>query len=227
MARFYIAATVSRWQEHNIVRDLLIEAGHTITYDWTQHGDNGNLNGSSPEARARYAKLEAQAIKHADFVVALIPGGNGTNSEVGMTAVLEKPTYLHSFDASLFGPDNCINNFYWHYKAKRCTVPSLEDFAAWVIKEARPKPPDQPGFKPCSAEQAVCQHPNLVDHDRRLPLRYGSHAVERCLDCGAWRTRTEAFDQATGLYEAGPQDWWHYTDLDTEIDERLEAQKEW
>lgn len=137
MATFYIAATVTRWREHNLVRDILTEGGHEITMDWTSHGNNGSLRGQTQAAWERAAADEAEGVAGAQFFVGLLPGGFGTNGEVGMSALLKMPTFLHSTDPRLFdcGQEGLTTTFYWHPGARRYTDLSLEAFAHEVLRQ--------------------------------------------------------------------------------------------
>lgn len=145
--KFYLAATVSRWRERNLVRDILVAAGHEETCDWTAHGEGGSLRGSSQEAWAHAAEWETNGIREAEFFVGLLPGGIGTNAEVGMSSFACLPTFLHSTDPALFdcGEDGKTTTFYWHKGVRKQEVgeswtyhhytdKSLEAFAHRVVK---------------------------------------------------------------------------------------------
>ena len=133
--RFYLAATVSRWREHNIVRDILVAGGHECTCDWTLYGTNSSLRGHSPAEWALAAQRETEGIRTAQFFVGLLPGGIGTNAEVGMSSLMQIPTFLHTTDPKLFdcGPDGKTTTFYWHNQARRFQGCSIEEFAEKVL----------------------------------------------------------------------------------------------
>ena len=77
---YYIATSLSRMTAHNVVRDALKKCGHEISYDWTLHG---SVKSVSKERLREVAELELDGISKADFVVVLLPGGNGTHLELG------------------------------------------------------------------------------------------------------------------------------------------------
>jgi nucleoside 2-deoxyribosyltransferase len=88
--RFYIATGLERAAEHKELREILEEAGHTLTYDWTVHGSVQ----ASPEIWADTAANEASGVYRADVVIVLLPGGLGTHTELGMALGLRKPIIL-------------------------------------------------------------------------------------------------------------------------------------
>ena len=63
-----------------MLRDSLQTMGHEISYDWTLHG---SVKSVSKERLQQVAMLELDGILEADFVVVLLPGGNGTHLEFG------------------------------------------------------------------------------------------------------------------------------------------------
>lgn len=109
MSKFYIATSLKRMKEHNLVRDHLIQNGHEITYDWTFHGSQKY---TSLERLAEIGKLQKQAVKHADVVVVLLPGGKGTHAELGMALGFGKPILLHSETSTSFALGEEICSFY-------------------------------------------------------------------------------------------------------------------
>jgi hypothetical protein len=129
--KFYIATTTSRWRDHNLVRDKLVEMGHEVTYDWTLNGDGGSLRGASMKEWQRIGHLECQGVLDAHFIVVLLPGGKGTHAEVGAAATLGKRTYIHSPDPLRFDPgeDGCSTTFYYNRKATHHEQATLDGFA--------------------------------------------------------------------------------------------------
>lgn len=88
--KFYIATGFENKVEHNRVRDLLIEGGHEITYDWTVMEAGVT---EFPIQRA-IAKAEIQGVIDADFLIVLLPGKFGTHAELGAALALDKPVIL-------------------------------------------------------------------------------------------------------------------------------------
>jgi hypothetical protein len=109
--KYYIATSLLRIPEHNLVRDALSGCGHTLSYDWTLHG---SVQSVSIERLQEVAILELGAILEADFVVVLLPGGKGTHLELGFAMGNHKKIFLHSEDPSLFDLGPQTNAFYYH-----------------------------------------------------------------------------------------------------------------
>ena len=115
MSSFYIATSVTRHREHNIVRDFLEMHGHILTYDWTTENNGGDLRGVPLDVQARIGAEEMRGIAEADFVVVLLPGGFGTHAEIGAAYITSKPTFIHSIDPDHFSNDpdtGKVKNFY-------------------------------------------------------------------------------------------------------------------
>lgn len=109
--KFYIATSLSRVTAHHTVRDSLKQMGHEISYDWTLHG---SVKSVSKERLKEVALLELQGVSEADFIVVLLPGGNGTHLELGFALAKEKRVFLHSEDPLLFELGPQTNAFYHH-----------------------------------------------------------------------------------------------------------------
>lgn len=126
--KFYIATSLSRVAAHHVVRDVLIKSGHEISYDWTLHG---NVKSVSKERLQEVAELELLGISEADFVVVLLPGGNGTHLELGFSIARAKKIFLHTEDYIVFELGPQTNAFYHHPDITRLHCP-LADVAATV-----------------------------------------------------------------------------------------------
>ncbi|MDB4278264.1 hypothetical protein N9917_01540 [Deltaproteobacteria bacterium] len=137
MARFYIATTVSNWKNHNTVRDFLISQGHTITYDWTVNTNAGDLRGRPVPFIQEVAEGEANGIRDADFVVALLPGGFGTHAEIGMAFITKTPTFIHAFDPRFFSnhaETGKTRNFYWSKQTTHSVTEDIEQVGIAIIE---------------------------------------------------------------------------------------------
>ena len=132
MARFYIATRLSRHLEHNAVRDILVAAGHEITYDWTSHGSVKEVSG---ERLREVSEAEFDGVRRADFVVSLLRGGRGTHAELGAAAVLHKPTFLHAFPGDKLLFHNCSETCmaYWPGTTQRFIGADIVEFAKYVL----------------------------------------------------------------------------------------------
>lgn len=124
--KFYIATSLSRVTAHHIVRDTLKKLGHEISYDWTLHG---SVKSVSKERLREVALLELDGVSEADFVIVLLPGGNGTHLELGFAIAREKKVFLHTEDSSIFELGPQTNAFYHHPDITRlhCSLPEVGD----------------------------------------------------------------------------------------------------
>lgn len=117
--RYYIATSLERHLHHNALRDLLEARGHSITYDWTEHG---SVKHESQTRIAEVAHLEAMGVHHADFVVVLLPGGRGTHTELGLAIAYGKPVFVHAHDhREFFAQDDRTCAFYHHPQVAQVT----------------------------------------------------------------------------------------------------------
>jgi nucleoside 2-deoxyribosyltransferase len=126
--KYYIATSLSRKTAHNLARDALKLFGHEIVYDWTLHG---SVKSVSKERLREVSINELKGIAEADFVIALLPGGNGTHLEIGFAIASGKRVFLHSEDPALFELGPQTNAFYHHPDVNHLVCP-LVDVAAMV-----------------------------------------------------------------------------------------------
>ena len=124
--RIYIATGLENFKQHNLLRDMLVGEGITLTYDWTVHGSVQN----QPEDWAKYACLETQGVKDAHTVVAILPGGRGTHTEIGIALGMGKEVFLIGYDP--MEKHTCI--FYHHPKVLHFDS-MLEAHQALVLKK--------------------------------------------------------------------------------------------
>ncbi|EIT87070.1 group-specific protein [Fictibacillus macauensis ZFHKF-1] len=97
MPSFYIA---SGFQNKALVQQLKaqLEAhGFEHTYDWTV-----NERATTADALRAIGEAELQGVKQADFLVVLLPGGNGTHVELGIALAEGKTVYLYEADEASF-----------------------------------------------------------------------------------------------------------------------------
>lgn len=114
---FYIATKLENHREHNRLRDILIAAGHSITYDWTEHGP---VYTHGLKRVAEVADLEIKGVRDADVVIVLWPGGRGTHVELGAAIAGNKFIVLVSEVEGhhIASPETCA--FYHHNLVFRC-----------------------------------------------------------------------------------------------------------
>jgi nucleoside 2-deoxyribosyltransferase len=108
---FYIATSLSRANDHNLLRNLLIKNDYTITYDWTVHG---SVKLSTVERLADVSLKETRGVLSADIVIVLLPGGYGTHAELGMALGSGKQVLIHSNNNDVFTACDKTCAFYHH-----------------------------------------------------------------------------------------------------------------
>ncbi|HOS18922.1 MAG TPA: group-specific protein, partial [Clostridia bacterium] len=79
--RFYVASGLENKDRVKRVLDKIAARGHTISYDWTLHGD---VRGRGEEVLNTVAGNETFAVIDASCVLLLLPGGRGTHTELGL-----------------------------------------------------------------------------------------------------------------------------------------------
>lgn len=115
--KIYIASKLENYLQVQALRDALIAAGHTITYDWTLHG---SVQGQG-EARLReVAAAERNGVLQAELVIVLLPGGHGTHTELGMANALGKPVIIFSAFKEPFDEyEGATCAFYWNENVRQ------------------------------------------------------------------------------------------------------------
>jgi len=118
--RFYIATRLERAAEHRIVRDVLIAAGHEITYDWTTHGS-----------------VQCDGIARIRDVA--VAETHGTHVELGLAIAAGKDVLLHTTDAGLLDGRSGRTCAFYHHPLVRHVAGALEDAGSWLaLGDVRP-----------------------------------------------------------------------------------------
>jgi len=126
--KYYIATGLERAKTHNKVRDELKKLGHEITYDWSIHGNVKNI---SINKLKEVSFSEINAIKEADFIVILLPGGRGTHTELGASLAYNKLIFLHTSEEKLLNLGNNTCAFYHHKQIISFKCP-LDEFIKYI-----------------------------------------------------------------------------------------------
>jgi nucleoside 2-deoxyribosyltransferase len=87
--RFYIATRKDRSAQADALSEVLRAEGWQRTFAWT------GQDAAKPDEHAATAAAELEAVRVADVLVVLLPGGNGTHVEIGAALALGKPIVLH------------------------------------------------------------------------------------------------------------------------------------
>ncbi|MBB6454754.1 nucleoside 2-deoxyribosyltransferase [Salirhabdus euzebyi] len=104
---FYVASSFHNKEMVQQVVEELKFAGFLHTYDWTK-----NERASTLDELKRIGKKEREAVKNADFLVMLMPGGAGTHVELGIALGLNKRIYLYSPDHDIYDYERSCTFYY-------------------------------------------------------------------------------------------------------------------
>lgn len=125
--RFYIASSIQNRDLVRVASFLFSQNEFIPTYDWTM------IEQAATFEELRFIGDEAkQGIKDADFVVVILPAGNGSHVELGMAMALNKRIYLYSPDEEIYNMDKTIT--YYFLPEIRPFVGQIADFISFVIK---------------------------------------------------------------------------------------------
>lgn len=86
---FYIASSFRNKQHVQTLASELKRHGFNHTYDWTK-----NEKAVTFDELASIGEAELEAVKKADFLIVLLPGGKGTHIELGIAIGRDIPVYL-------------------------------------------------------------------------------------------------------------------------------------
>jgi predicted Rossmann-fold nucleotide-binding protein len=125
--KFYVASSFINIEQVRYVSGKLKSMGHIHTYDWTQ-----NERASTLEDLRQIGQLERDAVKEADFVVVILPGGKGSHIELGIALGLNKKIILYS-------PDQSIYNFtttstFYHLTEVERFIGTLDELVEFLEK---------------------------------------------------------------------------------------------
>lgn len=90
--KVYIATGLANHAQHNRVRDLLLEKGVGLTYDWTTHGPVWQ---KGKAVIKEVSVNEIEGVLNANLVIVILPGGRGTHVELGAAIAAHKPVILY------------------------------------------------------------------------------------------------------------------------------------
>ena len=124
--RFYIATGQQGASLAIRLANLFIDHNHELTYDWTAHG---NVEREGFARMSEVAFNEARAVRDAELVIVLLPGGKGTHTELGSAIATRanKRIIIWSETGCEFKTDDNTCVFYYHPSVERivCSVDEL------------------------------------------------------------------------------------------------------
>lgn len=131
--RFYIASGLENAETVRRVAEVLKAAGHTHTYDWTEHG---NVQNEGQERMTEVADLEKRGVLNADMVIVLLPGGRGTHVELGIGIGSDKDIIICAENEDLFMQDERTCAFYWG-RSVRTAIGQIDEWLREILYLSR------------------------------------------------------------------------------------------
>lgn len=128
--KFYIASKLENAARVHVLAESLKSLGWEQSYDWAKHGC---VLGDESALR-KVADKELRGVAQADIFIALLPGGRGTHTELGIALMSGCSIVLHSEQAGVFDVGNPeTRSFYWLSGVARVCCP-FPDLVWWVQK---------------------------------------------------------------------------------------------
>ena len=131
--RFYISTGIVNFERAQALSEVLKKRGHELTYDWMAHGD---IRREGDIRMSEAAFNELRAVRDAELVVVLLPGGKGTHTELGQAIATRgnKRIIVWSEHGDEFSFDERTCVFYFHPCIERVTCP-FEELMVRLDKE--------------------------------------------------------------------------------------------
>ena len=131
--RFYIASSIHNQDNVSELARVMKSRGHEHTYDWTEHGD---IRGNGERAMGEAAFNELRAVRDAELVLVLLPGGAGTHTELGVAIATRsnKRIVVWSETGEEFLDPERTCTFYYHPCVERIVCP-FEEFMRRLDRE--------------------------------------------------------------------------------------------
>lgn len=130
MSKIYVASSLENWQTIRNYIGRINKSGHTITYDWTTHGEMYEKREPmvAPSLRTAASK-ELDGVCAADYLLLVLPGGCGTHFEFGVAYSLGKQIFIIDLGSSKF------RKVSFHYLPGITRVGSLIEFIELIKKD--------------------------------------------------------------------------------------------
>ena len=128
--KYYIATSFHNKEAHKECRRLFDSMGYELTFDWTVYPFIPD-----PYVMNVVAEKEIDAVKAADFIVVLLPGGRGTHTELGAALALDKPVFIVApHPQQLLDSQGLPAPFYYHSSVQ--VVSRVENIPAKIESAA-------------------------------------------------------------------------------------------
>ncbi|WP_323708199.1 nucleoside 2-deoxyribosyltransferase [Mammaliicoccus sciuri] len=105
--KFYVAGSFGNKNVVNKLIKSLEQHGLQNTYNWTL-----NDKAINKEDLRKIGQSEAGAVKNSDILLAILPGGKGTYTEIGIAIGHNKPILLLAQNEKIFEADNAATFYF-------------------------------------------------------------------------------------------------------------------
>jgi hypothetical protein len=144
MRSFYVATGLERAEEAKALALELRALGLAPSYEWWQHG---SVQDQGPDKIREVAMAEVDGVQAADLFVALLPGGRGTHTELGVAIACSLARALNYSGSSgtilLVGPTEDASGrtcaFYLHPHVEE-RFANVGELLAWLRSWRRCNP---------------------------------------------------------------------------------------
>jgi nucleoside 2-deoxyribosyltransferase len=127
MKKFYVASSFKNKDTVRYVSNDLINKGYIQTYDWTQ-----NERASTIDDLKEIGQQERNAVLEADFIIVLLPAGEGSHIEFGIALGQGKRIYLYSQNDEV-NKFETTSTFYHLSEVEKC-IGTIDELIAAVTK---------------------------------------------------------------------------------------------
>lgn len=128
--KYYIASSFANKEIVNLTIKSLNNLGFINTYNWTL-----NEKADNTLKLKNIGIEELNAVKDADILIAILPGGKGTHIEMGIAIGFNKPVLIAYFNKELISVDNSAT--FYHVDNVKHILVTEENIVDKLVKTLR------------------------------------------------------------------------------------------
>ncbi|ATD30407.1 nucleoside 2-deoxyribosyltransferase [Macrococcoides bohemicum] len=128
--KYYIASSFANKEFVNLTIKSLNNLGFINTYNWTL-----NEKADNTLKLKNIGIEELNAVKDADILIAILPGGKGTHIEMGIAIGFNKPVLIAYFNKELISVDNSAT--FYHVDNVKHILVTEENIVDKLVKTLR------------------------------------------------------------------------------------------
>lgn len=128
--KYYIASSFANKEIVNLTIKSLNNLGFINTYNWTL-----NEKADNKLKLKNIGIEELNAVKDADILIAILPGGKGTHIEMGIAIGFNKPVLIAYFNKELISVDNSAT--FYHLDNVKHILVTEENIVDKLVKTLR------------------------------------------------------------------------------------------